>query len=163
MPEPEVISHWSKLVDGLQVSPKDFYTQVESAIGKRNVPGASISRVALAEGGLFSSSREYLRVTRKDCYYDICAAPFGNGFFVSSWLLREISGIFAILAALPIFGAFFFRFIKPLTYYQVDTADMFQSAVHTAVMEVLDAQVKAKGLREISEAERKPVLREFFR
>ena len=35
---------------------------------------------------LASANRQYLRMHRGKHAFDICAAPFGNGFFVSWWL-----------------------------------------------------------------------------
>jgi hypothetical protein len=39
---------------------------------------------------------------------------------------------------------------------------MFQQAVHASVMEVIDGMTQAKGLRALSEADRKPILKDFF-
>jgi hypothetical protein len=39
---------------------------------------------------------------------------------------------------------------------------MFQSIAHTAVLRVLDGLTNAKGLRALSESERKPLMRDFF-
>jgi hypothetical protein len=61
----------------------------------------------------------------------------------------------------PVVGWLLERFFLPQTYYRIDTALMFQQAVHAAVMEVIDGLTKAKGLRSLSETERKPILREF--
>ncbi len=152
---PLIISHWYRLIEGLQTSPKDFYASVEHAIVRRQVPDAKSSRVDWREGGLLSAKREYLRVQRREYIFDICGAPFGTGFFVS-WWLGEPQGCFQ---ALPIVGPFFAR---RATYYRIDTALMFQSAVHDAVLEVVDELTSAKGLRALSELERKPILREFF-
>jgi hypothetical protein len=64
--------------------------------------------------------------------------------------------------ALPLFGWFYRTFIKPETYYRLDSALMFQSAVHNAVLEMIDAMTTTKGLRALSENERKPIMRDFF-
>lgn len=63
--------------------------------------------------------------------------------------------------AVPVIGWVLERFFLPDTYYRIDTALMFQQAVHAAVMEVIDGMTKAKGLRSLSETERKPILKEF--
>src|SRR3989344_80720 len=81
-----VMSHWSNLIENLQASPLEFYGLVECAIRNRNIPEASTSRVDWQEGGLLSAKREYLRVSRGKNIFDVCGAPFGNGFFVSWWL-----------------------------------------------------------------------------
>ena len=53
-------------------------------------------------------------------------------------------------------------FVKPWTYYRVDAATMFQTATHTAVLEVIDSMTSAQNLRALPEMERKPTMREFF-
>lgn len=212
-----VLSHWSKLLEGLQASPQEFYASVEEAVKARQIPGAELSRVDWHEGGILSARREYLRVMRGRYMFDICGAPFGNGFFVSSWLAEAQSpfgplalaalilyglvgiafsfkqfgfflGLFVAaiglpvvfwiftrwmntvregwddpLVAMPFLGPLYERIFRPQTYYKIDTYLMFQAAVHAAVMEVVDGLTTAKGLRALSESDRKPVMKEFFR
>src|SRR5262245_54135477 len=81
-----VIAHWSTLIENFNVLSREFYAGVEKAIRERKVPDAEISRVDFSEGGVFTAKREYLRVTRGKHVFDICAAPFGTGYFFSSWL-----------------------------------------------------------------------------
>jgi hypothetical protein len=212
----QVVSHWAKLVQNLQTSSLDFYRSVEEAIKRREVPEITISRVDMHEGGMLSAKRQYLRVERKRLVFDICAAPFGTGFFFSSWLgilptglgiwifagtslailillfaslyqFGFLAGLFfwfvgipvllvvigylisegaidgedAVLEA-PIIGWLYNRIFHPNTYYKHDTASMFQSAIHGAVMEVIDEIAKAKNLRPLTELERKPVMKDFF-
>jgi hypothetical protein len=52
--------------------------------------------------------------------------------------------------------------VNTLTYYRVDTALMFQSVTHGAVLGALDTVLSSKGLRALSEVERKPTMRDFF-
>lgn len=157
-----IISHWSTMIENLAASPKEFFSSLEEAINRKQMEKIKFSRVTWSEGGMLSAKREYLRVKRKDHAYDICGAPFGNGFFVSSWLGDFESGILGKLFAIPIIGGLLERMLKPLTYYRIDSALMFQSLVHSAVLEVIDNMTKAKGLRALSESERKPEMRNFF-
>jgi len=157
-----VISHWYHLCEGLQASPKEFYTSVEQAVQRRQIPNVQMSRVNWREGGLFSAKREYLRVRRNEYVFDICGAPFGNGFFFS-WWLGELEGCLASLVSIPFVGLFFLWLVRPATYYKIDTALMFQESVRQAVNEVIDQMTTAKGIRALSELERKPILREFYR
>jgi hypothetical protein len=39
---------------------------------------------------------------------------------------------------------------------------MFQAMVNTAVQEVVEQVMSAKGLRPLTELERKPIMREFY-
>ena len=57
---------------------------------------------------------------------------------------------------LPIIGPLYIWLFKPATYYRIDTMEMFQKAVHNAVLEVLDEITKDAGVRALSELERKP-------
>ena len=87
------VSHSCQLIEGLSQSPREFYSALEGALAKREIPDVSISRVEHPEGGGVSSgSRLYVRVIRKKLTIDICAAPFGRGFFVSSWTTTAAKG-----------------------------------------------------------------------
>ncbi len=85
----EVVSHWHKLVENFQTSPKEFYASVEEALERRKIPGLDTRRVDWNEGGVLSPDREYLRVTGERHSFDMCAAPFGTGFFFSSWVTKR--------------------------------------------------------------------------
>lgn len=213
-----VLSHWATLVENMQASPQEFYEHVADAVRNREIPDIEIGRVTWKEGGVFSADRVYLRVSRGRYLYDICAAPFGTGFFFSSWMAERIpSPLFAILGfiALPFVALFSFVFLvyflgisgflfwvasavgavvmflvalsrgesafadhifvvpyigeyleimfRPDTYFRSDTEAMFRSMAHAAVMEAVDATTKARGARELTSDERKPILRDFFR
>jgi hypothetical protein len=162
----EILSHWYHHVPGLSQSAEEFYGAVDRALGEHHLKDTKTEQVEIAEGGLLSAKRAYLQVRRKEHVFFICAAPFGNGFFISWWLGEVRSGLFAELASIPYVG-FIFRLLaaaaKPLTYYRVDTALMFQSVTHGAVLSVLDSATTATGLRALTPDERKPVMRDFFR
>lgn len=156
-----VVSHWYRLVEGLQVSSQDFYSSVEVALQKRQVPDVNLSRVQFAQGGMFSARREYLRVIRGQHTFDVCAAPFGSGFFISWWLSNPpgcLAGCLGVLTAFPIVA----MFSHEPTYYEMDTMLMFQQSVHNAVLEVTDGLMQVQGIRALSELERKPIMRELY-
>lgn len=83
-----VISNWHLLIEEFQTSAQEFYRGVEEAAKRRSIPDIEFSRVEWKEGGFASAKREYLRVGRGRLAFDICAAPFGTGFFFSWWLAR---------------------------------------------------------------------------
>jgi len=217
--------HWSTLVEGLQASPQECYAAIEEAIRRREIPDMRTSRVTFKESGFLSAERIYLRVGRKMLGFDICAAPFGNGFFFSWWLgelppsnflgcfvlllawgavgflvhgvtqARETAGeplgfvqmtamwlLLLLLAfwavgkairegylfsedailAMPLIGSLYDFVFHPPTYYKLDTIDMYQKAVHAAVLEVVDGMMSAKGLRALAPEARQPTLRDFL-
>jgi len=204
--------HWSRLCQGFQVAPSDFYAQVEAAVDKRSLPGVVVERIEYSQGGALSDKRLYLRVRRRRVVFDVCGAPFGDGFFFSWWLAElppaqpAFVTIFVVLAyfgligwlvryvgalegpamvlvllplvlflvsrmgnedaddlmmSLPLIGPVYRKLFNPLTYYRYDTADMFRQAVEKVVQEVIRQMTAAKGIRALTELERKPVMREF--
>lgn len=78
------------------------------------------------------------------------------------FLSDRLGEIDAALAAMPLIGPYYRRWFSPLTYYRIDTALMFRDAVHNAVLDVVDGLIDARGLRALTETERKPVLKSFF-
>jgi hypothetical protein len=160
-----ILSHWNHMVPGMQQSSAEFYGAIDEHLKSQGLDDTKTERVNIAEGGILSAKREYLQVRRKEHVFHICAAPFGSGFFVSWWLGEVESGLWAMLSGIPYIG-FIFRLLasvaKPTTYYRIDTAMMFQSATHGAVLATLDAVTSAKGMRALSESERKPITRDFF-
>jgi hypothetical protein len=225
--EPTVIAHWHNLIENFQTSPMWFYQSLEAAVQRRLIPEIHGARVEHKEGGLASASRQYVRLHRGKTAFDICAAPFGTGFFISWWLnepplrfgiLYTLAFLFAValamnfvfgiafaigalmhgylfgmllggggafvgiplflwflgnamrqgaipgestVLAMPLIGWSYERIFAPETFYAVDTALMFQDAVHSAVLEVMDCITTSRGMRALSEAERKPILRGF--
>lgn len=80
------VAHWHRLIENLQTTTLGFYESMEDALRSRKIPGLKTSRVHWHEGGVLSPRREYLRVTGERHSFDVCAAPFGTGFF---WLLSD--------------------------------------------------------------------------
>ena len=220
-----VISHWHQLIESFQASSLAFYESVEAAVQARALPETQRIRVEHKEGGLASAKREYLRLHRGKHAFDICAAPFGNGFFISWWFTEPplkfgflytltfifavfvavniaggmgmavgsamsglgfgvfLSGSFALVGvpvvlwfignamregaiggestvlAMPLIGWLYERIFAPETFYSMDTVIMFQDSVHSAVLEVYDCMTANKGVRALTEAERKPVMK----
>jgi hypothetical protein len=101
---PQVVSHWHTQIEGFSTSALDFYELVNAGIARREIPDLKISQVEWKESGLGSGKRVYLRVSREHLNFDICAAPFGTGYFFSWWLAR-IPEVFLDLAFL--FGYLF--------------------------------------------------------
>lgn len=213
MAQTQVLAHWSHFLDGAKHSSQAFYESLEEALSSRKIPGAKVSRFLTAQGGFLGGKREYVRIERKQLVFDICAGPFGNGFFVSWWCGRAgrivVVLLILLLAALtagllvyrfgamggwvslvavpfelfllgalaskgiipieddvrgtPLVGRVYDLVFQPITYYSLDTARMFQAAVHVAVLEVMDSVTETGGLRALSELERKPTLREMQR
>jgi len=156
-----ILSNWNMFIDGMQQSSDLFYKHVEQEIGKHDLKGVRLERVNIAEGGIFSSKREYLQVRRDEYVFHVCAAPFGTGFFVSWWFGAIEQGLFAWLKTLPVIGILIRVAFKPWTYYRADTAAMFNAITGGAVETSLDVVIDAQGLKALSQEQKKPVLREL--
>lgn len=238
------LSHWQKPVDGFQTSALEFYSAVEAGLKERSIPGIKFSRVKFKETGVASPDRIYLRIKRKGLFFDIGAAPFGNGYFFSWWMSRSnpspwLGALFLIglillipwlakwavaiissvlfkigvgelartmryarppilkqiwdftwldilamgllfvgvrklllrlsvdvdglLSAVPILGRVYRWIFARETYYSVDTMLMYQSLVSAVVVDCVDKLTTAKGLRALSEDEKKPVMKDLLK
>ena len=156
-------SKWNTLIDDFNFSSEDFYKLLKEELASNEINGIVTKFVFLKEGGAFSSRRTYLRLTWKSYHYDICAAPFGKGFFISWWLLYKNSIGQIIVSKIPFVGGWLARKLYPVTYYKIDTASMFMSYAQSSVLKVIDTITKEKGVRGLSEAECKPILQDIFK
>lgn len=160
----EHLSHWYRLFDGMKHSPQAFYDVIEARIKEQQLPDTNFGRVTFRERGLLSSRREYLRVMRGEMVFDICAAPFGkDAFFVSYWLGQIQAGgcSVGLLAAVPFIGSFVEKSIQPLTYFELDSALMFQETIHSIILAHVDELTAASGIDPIPEHERKPTMKKL--
>ena len=90
----KLLSYWCDFYPDLTFSPKEFYALVEKNLQPLRVPGLEPNYVVMRESGAFSSERLYSQLRRERLVFEVCGAPFGSGFFVSSRLFdrrREAS------------------------------------------------------------------------
>jgi hypothetical protein len=132
-------------------SPQDFYKSVEANIKKYDVPGIKLSRVNYFEGSFIGGRREYLRIRRGAFVFDICASPFGTGFFVSWWHVEKLSLIKRLAEKYRILELFNLK-----TFYQRDTDAMYVEFFNKSFMDAVDEMTNAKGERALTELERQP-------
>lgn len=189
----DALGHWSTLVENFETSALDFYKAVEATLASRRIPKLKMRRINFGEGGVVDAWREYLRIERGDLKVDVCAAPFGTSYFFSWWLSgRQRLGWLAVVLVGAVLllltwtsRAFSFgskvqlslllllvvgvgvplvqKLLRRVTYYSVDTTLMFKTTVHRVVTETVSGLLSAKGLRALSEDEKKPIMREFLR
>ena len=102
-----VEAHSYQFVENFTISPQAFYQAVERNLLSRQVPSMSQTRIEYHEGSILSAKREYLRLRRDRIVFDVCAAPFGTGFFVS-WRLvtrrRSLMKLCGMIGALGFLG-----------------------------------------------------------
>ena len=153
---PIIHSRWNHNFGNLPISSMEFYNKVEEKVKLHEIPKIEFSRVTFSQAGLFSAKREYLRISRNNLSFDICAAPFGKDFFISYWYGERVGMIKEMIARIPKVGPFLVRMSELKTYYQVDTENMFSGSVHAGFLEAVDEITTSKGIRGLTELERLP-------
>jgi hypothetical protein len=156
-------SYWNTLINSFEYSTEAFYKKFKKELLSHGVSGITTSDISIREGNIFSSRRRYIRVTWKNFQYDICAAPFGDGFFISWWLLDKLSWVQIIISLIPWLGPWLIRKLFTVTYYKIDTATMLMRFCHQSVLRVIDDITNDKGICSMSENERKPILNDIFK
>ncbi len=149
-----ILSNWHQSIDNVQLSSADFYKSMERAIEIQELPNVKLSLENFSEGGILSSKRMYLRITRKGLVFDICAAPFGKNFFFSYWFGMESNGFVNFLAKIPFVGKFLAQRAQEKTYYQIDTENMFKECIVNTLFREIDDALRAKGIRTLTDAQK---------
>jgi len=151
-------SHWNTLLDNFSYSTEEFYNLLKEELSSHGIKEMSMVHKSLNEDNMGFSKRRYLRVSWKDYEYYICAAPFGKGFFVSWHLIYKDSPFQVFIAKIPFVGTWLADKLYHITFYKRDTASMFMTYAQQSVLKVIDDITKNKGIRSLSEDQRKPIL-----
>lgn len=160
---PELVAHWNIFYDGLSFSPQTFYQYLKSVIESHNLKDVKIDITTFREKSVFSAKRLYLRIRRGPLTYYVCAAPYGEGFFFSSWFFQHHPFIRKFLRSIPLIGNALDNLLFPLTFHVVDSTNMFNLIIQESVKQTVNYIAKQGGSRELSEAEAKPVVRDYFK
>jgi hypothetical protein len=145
----KVLSHWHHTFDNINFSSQEFYTTLRTAIMQRKIPGINILRVTHSERLILSPKREYLRINWKGETFDICAAPYGEGMYVSWWFVETTTRFHRFLRRVPIINWLY----TTKTYHRVDLEQMFEDLVHHCVLESIDVMTGVTGSM-LSESDR---------
>ena len=159
-----VISHWYTPVPNFSTSTQDFYAAVEKELTAQQVPGLKIKKVEFAEGGLFSAKRQYLRMTRDDLVFDVCAAPFGvNYFFSCRFASVPPTGLMALIKMILslILEKLNLKLVD--TYHKEDTRLMYLTVVEGVVKKLVEEETAAKGITLLQEYSYAPILGDLYK
>lgn len=159
----QLVSHWNTFIDGLSFSSDTFYEYLKGVITSRELKGVSIDKVQFAQTSIISARRLYLRVKNGTLTYYICAAPYGQGFFVSSWLINRIPVMKWLMLKIPFFGKGLANFFFPETFYTVDTTNMYLTVIHGSIVNTVNHIVEEGGKRPLPEFASKPIMRDYFK
>jgi hypothetical protein len=149
--------HWFQGFEHLHLSAQEFYAFLEGYVRDMQLPDVRVRRVTHSEGGLLSANREYLRFSRREYVFDICAAPFGHGFFISYWQVDTSTIIRKLVRAIPKVGAVLEFALFNKTYYQIDAEHMFKQFIDETLKQAVEHVGRNKGERGFKELERNPV------
>jgi hypothetical protein len=135
--------HWQQNFNGTDISAEEFYKSVQTEIEKKSIPDIQFSRADISEKRYYSNSREYLRIVKDEFEYYICAAPYGNTFFVSMWHFERPPIHLKFLNAFPRIK----EWAKMKTYYQIDLDGSAKSAIEFGFEDAINALSDTKGIR----------------
>lgn len=115
----EVLDHWVAQAPVNSYSADEVYGAIEQLVQAHEIPGLKISRVDYTEGGALSNKRTYLRFERAQMAFDICAAPFGTGYFFSCRTVFSVPmlNIWHLLLLLFVSPLIFNSVLKPMGLY----------------------------------------------
>jgi hypothetical protein len=148
----QILSQWSTLIPFFNSSSNEFYDNLKKIVSTHEMPNIKMEPVTHKEGGLLSSSRQYFRVKNKALVFDVCAAPYGKGFFISWWLYETEGKAMGLIKKTKV-GSFLKDLSTRKTFYQADNEAMFRSTVHKCVLEAVDKMTEGKATR-LTELER---------
>jgi hypothetical protein len=150
----DINGHWQIYFDDFRYSSQTFYSTIETAVKGKEMPGVKMERVGYHDSTVLSVEREYLHIKRENDVYIICAAPFGNGFFISSRKGSDPGHVKKMVISIPFIGGVIARLFFKKSFYQNDSQNMFVSAVHDTVLDIIHDITKEKGVRDMTERER---------
>jgi hypothetical protein len=151
-----IISFCNHLIRSIQQSAEMIYAEIEHLL-------AGGSQKQIKTRGVTSSGKgESLQIARNRSGLHIYAAPIGNSFFVSWWLISVESGLLVPSAAISKVGPLVAAVFR-LAAARIDTTLMFQGMTHAAVTTAIDAWFRGQDLlRQLSGYERKSVMRDLL-
>lgn len=148
-------------LENYPVTPLQFYQAIEDAFRRRQIAGAQILRVTRREWHLLSGRRIYVLIRFRKAACFIGAVPLGTGVLIS-WRYAEMPYKFwLILFQMPFLGVIAERLLMPPTFYRADIHRAFEQAVRTIVLEATRL-IAELDTRELTEAETRPLLRDFY-
>lgn len=156
-------SHWSTIFNNFKYSPSSFYALLKKKLEEKNINGLIVSTTTLKEKSIFSSNRLYLKIVKDNLEYYICCSPFSGCTFFSSWLLLNKSRSEIIISQIPFIGNYLAKKLFPKTFYTHDTTEIIMGFIHESMMSVIDDITKEKGIRKLTDIERKPIMKDLFK
>ncbi|MFI5161939.1 MAG: hypothetical protein ACHQHN_11715 [Sphingobacteriales bacterium] len=146
--ETTVHAHNSQFFEDLQLSAKDFYSTLKKMIADYKYPEVACTEVTLKEGGIFSSRRDYLKISKERYHFYVCASPFGKSFFISWWLKEDANTSANVAQRFGLFGKAVAQRLESKTFYEIDTQKMFVSSINSIVKVAVAKVMSEHGIRQ---------------
>ena len=156
-------SHWNVLLDGLSYSSQETYKRIEDYLSTKSIKGISFKTAFKSTSHIVSSPRQYLIIDWRDFRYEICAAPFADSFFVSYRMNIRESGGKIFVSRIPFIGWIAEKYFFRVSYYMIDSANMFNSMVHNCIVDIVDEISKEKNVPALTEQQKIPVMDDIFK
>ncbi len=136
-----VLSHWHHTFDKTNFSTQEFYDTLENSLFERKIPDVTVRRVTHNERIILSSKREYFRINWKGETFDVCAASYGNGMYVSWWFVDRSTRLHRLVMRIPVI-----KYLNTTkTYHRADLEQMFADLIHLCVLESIDGMTGIAG------------------
>jgi len=149
---------WHHLQFDHQFNTDEIYSAVKDLIeSKYQLPAVRFEESTYYGDSFFSENRRYLKVLHRHSMVLLFAGQYGTGYFVSWRAGDTVNFLQKFVASIPFIGEKLEKLIYTKSYYQLDSEDMFTDAVRQCIMEVIDSMTKDKGIRPLSEFERRPI------
>ncbi len=146
-----IVDRWQTFLDGQSIGAHDFYSTVKAGLLERQITKVSVKEQTFLESHIASAKRLYLRISQNEYDYYVCAAPYGTGTFISSWLCVKDE---QLVNRLPVVSKLMGKDRKNKTFYQRDTEAMFRLAVHTTVISAVDNLSEEHGQRGLTDLQK---------
>jgi hypothetical protein len=140
-------AHQSQHFEELQLSAREFYTLLKTMIAEYQYPDIKCEPVTLSESGIFSSKREYLRISKQRYHYYVCASPFGKSFFISWWLKEDAHTAANVTRKFGWLGRRVATRMESKTFYEIDTEAMFTQSINAIIKMAVEKVKTDKGFR----------------
>jgi hypothetical protein len=157
----KVISRWKTFFDAFSIEPSEFYALLEKRLLERNLQNVSISETSYWESSIVGPGRLYLKISRNQVQFNVCAAPVSTGFFFSYWQTSDFTLPQKILMA--IIGVDRAQKMMGTTFFRIDVEDMHMSIIHQCVIETVEEVTANKGLRTMTDSEKQFAYRDVFK
>lgn len=101
-----LLKYHPELIEKTNYSAKEFYALVLKNVAERQIPDNAMEHIMIRQGGPGTARRLYLQLRRSRMFIEICAMPFGTGFFVAERVFerRPHGPLLALVIGLLVVG-----------------------------------------------------------